>query len=478
MTESSNVVTLNSSPTRPLNAASLEPEQHRGQLRFAERFTGAYGGKFLHVHGIGWHEYDGSRWKECLDGAEKRAAVDLVKQALRQLPQLDKSARGQLFKDISRIESKSGINGVVDIAANLHPCTVAASKLDAQPELLNTSSGTIDLSTGAERKPDPNDHISKCTNASFNPDARSKTFTQFIEQIQPDPDMRAFLARSLGSALLGRVRDHVLLIWHGGGGNGKGTLRDAVSHALGNYAIEVPPEILLLNKHGQQGMAPERMRLKGARAAFCSEIDKGAKMDEATMKKLTGGDPINAKLLYHNPIEFNPSHTLFMLTNHLPQVRGDDPAVWRRILAVPFDITVPRDKQDGDLSEKLKKSADAVLAWLWEGWLDYQKNGLNPPRAVAEATRKYQLDSDILARFLADEEAVLVGHGMVLSSALYKAFTEWARQQGEQDASMTNKAMTVAMEARGYRRKKASAGQMWQGLCLKDVVVDDPENDH
>ena len=186
--------------------------------------------------------------------------------------------------------------------------------------------------------------------------------------------MRAFLARTLGSALLGVVREHVLLIWYGRGANGKGTLRDAVAYALGDYAIEVPADLLLQSKHASS-LAPERMRLKGARVAFCSEIAEGAQLDEATMKKLTGGDPVNAKLLYRNPVQFDPSHTLVMLTNHLPKVRGDDPATWRRILAVPFDNVVPEDKRDGELPERLKAAPDAVLAWLWAGWQDYQGTG-------------------------------------------------------------------------------------------------------
>ena len=276
--------------------------------------------------------------------------------------------------------------------------------------------------------------------------------------------MRAFLARSLGSALLGVVREHVLLIWYGRGANGKGTLRDAVMHALGDYAIEVPADLLLQSKYASN-LAPERMRLKGARVAFCSEIAEGARLEEATMKKLTGGDPVNAKLLYRNPVQFDPSHTLVMLTNHLPKVRGDDPATWRRILAVPFDNVVAEDDQDGELPERLKATPDAVLAWLWAGWLDYQRNGLNPPATVVAATRSYQLDSDTIARFLADEAVVCDGHGIVGSADLYRAFVAWCKGEGE-PTEVTNKAFTAALEARGYSRKTTKKGKQWQRIEL------------
>ncbi|WP_192808700.1 phage/plasmid primase, P4 family [Actinomadura montaniterrae] len=438
-------------------------EQHRGQLRFAHRFTARWGGEYLHVHGVGWHHYDGTRWAQCLDGGEHRAVLALVSEAFTELPEMTGDARTNLFKDIGKVESASGVRGVLDLASNMHPCTLAGRELDADPRLLNTATGTVHLEAGTLAPPDPADHLSKVTRAGFDPDARSEVFEEFLERIQPDGEMRAFLARQLGYALLGLVREHVLFIWHGLGANGKGTLRDAILHALGDYAIEVPADLLLVTRNAN--LAPERMRLKGARIAFCSEIGEGAKLDEPTMKKLTGGDPVNAKMLYRNPIQFDPTHTLFMLTNHLPQVRGDDPATWRRILAVPFDVIIPAEERDGELPEKLKGIPDAILAWLWRGWQDYRRQGLNPPASVLAATRKYQLDSDVLARFLADEEAVVLGHGSVNSAVLYKAFTQWCKEQGE-DVQMTNKAFTEALEGRGHRKKRTNTGAVWEHIMI------------
>lgn len=444
-----------------------EPQElNRGQLRFAKRFTATYAGQFLHAHGLGWHQFDGARWAECRDGAEVRAVVELVEDGLHEAVDLKPDARKELIQDVERCESAAGVAGVLDLARNLHPCTVAAEQLDADRYALNTSSGTVDLRSGSLRPCRPGDHLSKVTRAPFDADAQGPAFTAFLERAQPDPQMRAFLARSLGSALLGHVRDHVLLIWHGVGANGKGTLRDAVRHALGDYAVEVPADLLLQSKYGQQALAPERMRLRGARLAFCSEIANGAKLDEATMKKLTGGDPVNAKLLYRNPVEFDPSHTLVMLTNHLPQVRGDDPATWRRILAVPFDVVVPADERDGQLPEKLKAEAPAVLAWLWRGWLDYQQNGLAPPPAVLAATKTYREGSDLVSRFLGDDAGqVIAGHGTVRSAELYARFKRWCSAEGE-DAQLSNKAFTEQIEKHDFKRERTSAGAVWKGLSL------------
>ncbi|MGH9287102.1 MAG: hypothetical protein ACRD0V_02190 [Acidimicrobiales bacterium] len=145
------------------------PEQHHGQLRFAERFCGQHGDSFLHAHGVGWHEFDGTRWAPCLDGAETRAMLATIKKALAELPHLDKRDRDQLYGDISKVESRTGLVGALALAGDLHPCAIAAAALDRDPYLLNTASGTVDLRTGLPRVADPADHLSKVTVGRFDP---------------------------------------------------------------------------------------------------------------------------------------------------------------------------------------------------------------------------------------------------------------------------------------------------------------------
>jgi putative DNA primase/helicase len=457
----------------PAAPAPASEEKMHGQVLFAHRYARRYKGRFLHAHGLGWHEWDGARWARCLDGAEIRAVRDLVVTALAN-DLIDQATRKQRLASIKAVESANGIAGTLKIAGNLEGCTLAAQHLDAHPHLFNTLDGTVDLNTGEVNPPRPADHLSKVARSKFDPDARSEVFDAFLRKMIPDESLRAFLARSLGSSLLGRVRDHVLFIWHGTGANGKSTLRDAVLHAMGDYAIEFNAEVLLVTKYGPQAMSPERMRLKGTRAAFCSEIAEGAKLDMATMKNLTGGEPVNACLKYENPIQFDPSHTLFMLTNFLPVVRGDDPATWRRIMAVPFNVVVPLEEQDLDLPKKLRAESAAVMAFLWRGWLDYQAQGLNPPKAVLEATTKYQSDSDALSRFLADEEVVTLGAAQrVAPSKLFHAFQAWVRSQGE-DLEVTATAFGKTLGRRGFEPGKDNRGsRIWRGIGLVSDARDE-----
>ena len=214
----------------------------------------------------------------------------------------------------------------------------------------------------------------------------------------PDKEIRKYLQRLVGVALLGRVVEHNLSILTGtGGGNGKGTLYLALCFAFGDYAGMANSELLMEHKSAGPGAAtPGDVALLGQRLVIVSESGKGRSFDEARLKRLTGGDIITARALYQKQISFYPSHLPLFITNHLPKVSPDDEAVWRRLRVVPFDVVIPEPDQDKGLDEKLQAEADAVLAWAVEGWKDYVARGhkLDEPDAVLVATKNYRADSN------------------------------------------------------------------------------------
>lgn len=465
---------------RVVRRPSREPVRHRGQLRMAERFLAEHGDRLRYVHGLGWHEWDSARWLMDEQRVDIAAAVETVKAALRELEGLSGDERDDLYKDARKSESAGGLEGMTKIASSLAPVSTASKSLDADPYLFNTPTGTVHLLTGDVTDCRREDLITKVAGAGLDDagaddaeveeqgDGGAAEWEAFLERILPDPDVRSFVQRLFGYAMLGKVTEHVMPIFTGTGANGKGTLRDAVMSAYGDYSIEVDPAILMESKHERHGAF--KMRLRGARLVFCSETEKGKRFAEATMKRLVGGDPIEANLMHKNPITFDPSHLLIMLTNHLPAVSGDDPAVWRRILVVPFDVVIPESERDGSLPERLKKSAPAVLGWVYDGWLDYQEQGLNPPEVVRVRTQEYQAASDVLGRFL-EERTISTPHGTVRARELFNAWTGWCIASGEQ--SGTEKAFAESLANRGYAKKRSNVGQVYGGLLLAGESDDD-----
>ncbi|MEV5204911.1 phage/plasmid primase, P4 family [Streptomyces sp. NPDC053720] len=451
--------------------------QHRGQLRMAERFLQEHGDALRYVHGLGWHEWDGARWALDEQRIDMAYAVETVKAALRALEDMSGDERDDLYKDVRKSESAAGLEGLLKIASSLAPMSTASKSLDADAYKFNTPEGTVHLQTGEIEECSRADLITKVAGASLPEEdveepAGTQEWEQFLEKILPDEEVRAFVQRLFGYAMLGKVTEHVMPIFTGTGANGKGTLRDAVMAAFGDYAIEVDPAILMESKHERHGAF--KMRLRGARLTFCSETEKGKRFAEATMKRLVGGDPIEANLMHKNPITFDPSHTLIMLTNHLPLVSGDDPAVWRRILVVPFDVVIPESERDGGLPERLKKAAPAVLEWAFAGWHDYMDKGLAPPEVVRIKTEEYKASSDVLGRFL-DERTFASPHGVAQARELFNAWTSWCHASGEPSTSEVEFAKSMA--ARGFTHRKMKTGKVYTGVLIAGADDDDDERD-
>src|SRR5690606_16889709 len=119
----------------------------------------------------------------------------------------------------------------------------------------------------------------------------------FLAKVLPDADERRYLQRVFGQAVYGRVREHLFPVLIGTGANGKGTAYGAITNALGDYARIINPDLLMVRERGGVG-GPEMMTRLGARLVIGSETEEGRKLDEATMKRLTGGDELTARNLY------------------------------------------------------------------------------------------------------------------------------------------------------------------------------------
>lgn len=436
------------------------PEVHRGQLRMAYRLAAAFGTRLRFVHEVGWHTWDGVRWCEDKRGEARRHVVEgVLRPALSEAIGLDRDDRDQLIADVRKCETANGVDGVLRLAEALEPFAAVISDLDADPYLLNTMSGTVDLRTGALRPHDPNDMLTKVTGAGFDPGAAGPEFEKFLAEILPDADVRAFVQTFFGVGLIGKVIEHVLAIFTGVGRNGKSTLLNVVRASLGDYAIEAEPDLLI---ERDRAHPTGLMDLRGVRLAVCQESDDGRKLAVGTVKRLTGGDAIRARRMRADFVQFDPSHTAVLVTNHKPQVPGDDPALWRRLRVVPFDVVVP--KPDGSLPDRLALELPAVLAWLLAGHALYASKGLHEPEAVSAATDTYRASSDVLGRFL--EERTVKGHEAmyVRASVLFAEWQSWCSVNGEQ-AGRQNE-FSDALDQRGYRKVNRSIGRVYTGLGL------------
>lgn len=187
------------------------------------------------------------------------------------------------------------------------------------------------------------------------------------------------------------------------------------------------------------------------------------------MKRLTGGDPITGRRMRKDNITFDPSHSTILITNHLPEVLGNDPAIWRRIRVVEFGVTIPEDQRDGTLGDRLKLAADEIIAWAVGGLQAYREIGLAEPEMVRAATNAYRAEMDVLARFIA-EKCVTVPNARVKTSDFFTAWDGW--RESEVLPEVSRQVLARNLRAAGYERKKTLGAEYWFGLGIKADQAD------
>ena len=161
------------------------------------------------------------------------------------------------------------------------------------------------------------------------------------------------------------------------------------------------------------------------------ETEQGRRWAESKVKNLTGGDKISARFMRQDFFEFFPQFKLFVASNHKPAIRNIDEAMKRRLHLIPFTITVPPERRDKHLQQKLLAERDGILGWAVQGCLDWQRRGrLDPPQRVVEATEEYFEAEDALGRWL-EESCVREPNAKSLTAELFTDWKQWSEAAGE-----------------------------------------------
>ena len=329
----------------------------------------------------------------------------------------------ELAKWAKQSASKSRIEAMIFLARGVDGVLIDHNSLDADPNMLHVANGRIDLRTGKHEPSDPTHLNTMLAPVAYDPRATAPTWERCLEDWHENPLQRAYLQRLVGEAAVGTVRDHVLVIHFGAGANGKGTFINALAHVFGGYFTVPHKSLLTVTRHDEH--ATVVASLFRTRLAVASETKRRVKLNEAIVKNLTGGDTLRARRMREDEWSFEPTHSLWLQTNHLPEIAGTDEGIWRRVRVVPWGESFDGDRGDLRLGEKLRAEAPGILNWIIAGALDWQEHGLTEPDSVIEATDEYRKAEDKVARFLAEYGYQLGRERHVRAAIIQGEWAEW-----------------------------------------------------
>jgi putative DNA primase/helicase len=420
-------------------------------LRFAERHVN----DFRYVAAWGrWLSWTGTHWR--FD--DTLHAFDRARVICREAATECNNPR-----EASSIGSAKTVAAIVTLARADRRIAATIDQWDANPWLLNTPSGVVDLRSGAIRPARPEDYCTKITAVAPAQYEDCPTFFAFLNRITGgDQELIAYLRRVFGYALTGDVREHALFFGYGTGANGKSVLLSTISGILGDYHKTAPIETFTATNVDRH--PTDLAGLRGARLVTAVETEEGRRWAESKIKTLTGGDTISARFMRQDFFEFKPQFKLLLAGNHKPGLRSVDEAIRRRFHLIPFAVTIPPEERDVALAEKLKDEWPAILRWMINGCVEWQdKGGLHPPPAVQEATTAYLEAEDAIAAWI-DEKCERDPRAWESSSALFASWSAWADCAGEHPGSMRRFAQ--ALETRGFYPLRKTDGRGFNGLRL------------
>jgi putative DNA primase/helicase len=459
-------------PPRGLPAPAGE-DVRLSELGNARRLVRHFGRDFRHCHV--WKRdlvWDGKRWREDDTGQAERWAKEVPRLLYQEAAQADdEGLRQALVQHGLHSEQAKVVRAALALARSEPGVPVLPAELDRDPMLLNCPNGVLNLRTGQLREHHREDLITKLCPVVFDPAAKCPFWEATLKTVFPDdqPVIR-YVQKLLGYALTGETREQLLAVFWGTGANGKSTLINMVLELMGkDYAIKASRDLFMARK--QDNHPAQLARLFGKRLVVAVETQEGARLDEALVKELTGGDPITARRMREDPWQFAPTHKAVLVTNHKPEIRGTDHGIWRRIRLVPFTVRIPDEEQDKRLPEKLRDELPGILAWCVRGCLAWQEEGLEPPDEVKAATKTYRDEQDVIGEFLADH-CNRHPELKVRASVLYAAFKAWCERSGEKWVSQ--RCFGEAMTERKIERRE-SHGYWYLGIALRPPPEDQRE---
>ena len=425
-------------------------------------FIDCYGAKFRRVSGVGVLHYNGQYWLPDNKMLRYSCAEIIQKEVV--------AATNSDQKERRRLKSKAMRNSMLDFALTNQNIVMEPADFENARHRLNTISGAIDLKTGKIESSKPEDyflHITQCGYSTESPDQ----FMRFLEDIFKDDtgstDTKTihFIQRVLGYCITGEIREQKLFFCYGEGANGKSVLLDLINWMLGSYAINYPAAALM--KQRNESHPTDLALLEGKRLAISPELERSQHWAESRIKELTGTETITARKMRQDFYEFPVTSKHVVCGNYEPALQGGDSAMQRRMIQIRFDQTIPPERRDPNLLDKLKGEADAIMGWQVRGAMEWYKSGLDIPEKVQRDSEAYFESMDDIGLWV-EECCNLTGRDIdwTANKDLYQSYKEWKLDSGSKPLADGNWGREMR-KRKDFHFKRENNQRGYAGITIK-----------
>jgi len=232
----------------------------------------------------------------------------------------------------------------------------------------------------------------------FDPGALCPRWTEFLNQVlpptRPEDHRQEVLQEFVGYTLVRDCRFEKMLAMIGNGHNGKSTILKVLEELFGRQNVTNVPFNEICAEYRLHDIAR-------AAANFSSEMNHMGRSDEGLLKQLISGEPVTANRKYKDQVKVRPSAKLYLAANDLPNISDTSEGMWRRLLLIPFDVSIPLSSINRSLAEELKAELPGIFNWALVGLRRLlAQNRFTYCQRCESFLREHRIESDSVAEFI------------------------------------------------------------------------------
>ena len=432
-----------------------------------------YENRMLYTVTHGWLWYEHGVWsRDIAEARVERAITNTLKWRVREA--LKSGSSGAIKYNAPNTNRVRGIKAMLQTLQ-----ATSISEFKQQTNLLNCKNGVIDLRTGELLPHNPDYKFMHQAPIAYDPNADRSVWLKFLGDVTPDEEIIYYLQRLVGYSLTGKTSEELMVYIYGPTRSGKGVFTETLSAIVGReLAKEVSFDILTHRKHADDqnfALAP----LKEARLVFASESRERQRLDEAKLKRITGGNEVHCAFKHRDFFSYRPAYVVWMSSNFDVNADPDDDAVWGRLRLIPFPNSF-LEKEDTKLKERLRTEAalQGVLAWAVQGaihWNAMHVSGVNLSDLQRMKSKKQAIRSslDVVGRWASEHLEEDEGADEPLSD-VYQSYKAWCKENGHHALNVANLSKNLRKKGFKIERKRNELTQKPMRFVLNVTVTDPP----
>ncbi|NBP01429.1 MAG: hypothetical protein EBU90_15075, partial [Proteobacteria bacterium] len=375
-----------------------------------------------------WYYFDGAIWKMDKESLEFRKRIVKLANNFSRIQSHYESKKagehgnGNIIKNVKSLINKLHKTGfedeIIKGAKMYYNDEGFVRNLNSKKHLVPFTNGVYDLLESKFRKTGKEDYINLTVGFDYKPEADHPEVHEFIRKVLPNKNVRDYVLKKMSECLNGDIPNTNFLMFIGDGANGKSQLLNLMKLAMGELGEKVEVTLLTRKRNNANEANSEKIKLMYKRFAFLSEPEDGEKINIGLLKELTGSEEIVARQLYQESISFVMEAKLFLACNELPEIKGEDTALWRRIRVIDFPsrfVEEPKEHNEFRIDRTLPSRMREDISWrqtFINMLFNYYLQEIKEPLEVQLKTKEYRQDNNDFYNWL--DENICYKQGSVV----------------------------------------------------------------